>query len=124
MKKIIISFIILLICGIAALIIGFIHIPPDYYALIHTKISGFDNKVYLPDTIMWRWEKLLPTVFTLYKFNLLPYKTELTSPVKGSLFPSGNDYAAALGEDFDFSFEITMRIEFAINPEKLLMLVE
>lgn len=124
MKKIIISFILLLIIGVIVLIIGFVYIPRDYYGVIQTRISGFDEKVYLPDTKMWRWEKLLPTVFSIYKFKLSSYKKELESPVKGSLYPSGNDYARALGENFDFSFEMNINVEFAIIADKLHLLVQ
>jgi hypothetical protein len=124
MKKFVIGFILLLIAAACVLIIGFVTIPIDYYGVIQTRISGFDEKVYPPGTRLWRWEKLLPTVFTLYKFKILPHRTELASPIKGSLYPSGNDYARALGEDFDFSFELTVTVEFVINTEELVPLVK
>jgi hypothetical protein len=124
MKKVIISIIILLICAGVAGYFGLVHIPPDLYGIIHTTLRGFDTEVYEPETYLWRWEKLLPTVFSLYTFNLSPYRADISSPIKGSLYPSGNDYAKALGEDFDFSFDISLSVEFAINPDSLLELAE
>jgi hypothetical protein len=124
MKKFVISFILLLIAGITVLILGFVYIPRDFYGVIQTRLTGFDENVYLPDTNLWRWEKLLPTAFTLYKFKLIPYKKDIESPVKGSLYPSGNDYARALGEDFDFSFELDVHVEFTIIPDKLPVLAK
>lgn len=124
MKKVIISFILLLICGGVAFFFGYILIPQDQYAIINTTLFGFDEKVYPPQTFMWRWEKLLPTVFNLYTFHLAPYTAEIESPMKGSLYPSGNDYAKGLGENFDFSFEISLSLKFGIIPDKLLDLVK
>ena len=124
MKKLIISFIILLICGGVVLYLGLVHIPPDHHGIIHTTIYEFDKKVYEPGFYQWRWEKLLPTVFSLYSFDLSPYSADIESPIKGSLYPSGNDYAKALGEEFDFSFDISLSIQFAIDPDHLLDLAE
>ncbi|MBN2532920.1 MAG: hypothetical protein JXB88_08515 [Spirochaetales bacterium] len=124
MKKVIISLILLLVVGIIVLVIGFIYIPQDSYGVVQTMISGIDEKVYPPGTIMWRWEKLLPTALAFYKFKLTPYKKEIESPIKGSLYPSGNDYAKALGESFDFSFEFNVNVEFVIIPDKLPLLVK
>ena len=122
MKKLITGLIIIIGFGVAALVIGFIHIPPDRYGIIYTKINGFEE-VIEPDTRLWRWEKLLPTVTEVYTFDLSPYSTTLQSPLKGSLYPSGEDYAEALGESFNFTFEFNVYVEISIKPEELRELV-
>jgi hypothetical protein len=119
MKKVIISFFILIILGVTVLILGWINVPDNTYGVVQTSFKGFDQKLLKPKSISWRWEKLIPSALSLYLFKLAPYKADCESPVKGSMYPSGNDYAKAAGQNIDFQFDVKFTIEFSIFPEKL-----
>ena len=122
MKKFIVLFILLLIVGGCAFFFGWIQIliPAETYAVIFTKTGGFDSQIVEPGKFVWRWERLIPTNMTLYKFELLPYSTRVS--VNNSL-PSAEIYANVLPERPDFSFTADIELEIRLRPESLPALV-
>jgi hypothetical protein len=123
MKKFIISLFILLLLGGFVFFWGWIsfYLPPNSYAVLHTKTSGFDPHVVAAGTFVWKIENLLPTNMTVYPFKLDTVTLELP-PVTGEL-PSGPVYASILDGDFTFEFELGMTIQMMIKPESLPLLV-
>ncbi len=118
MKALIIIPVILLLMAGAVFFAGWIQLllPAETYGVIFTKTGGLDNKVVYPGVFSWRWERLIPTNLTLYKYNLTTHKLEST--FKATL-PSAETYSSILPEKPDFSYEITLAAAFRIRPEKL-----
>ncbi|MBN1697812.1 MAG: hypothetical protein JW881_09885 [Spirochaetales bacterium] len=125
MKKVIIGFVIILVFGIVIFLVGLVHVKENTYAVIQTKLSGLEEKVYGPDIWLWRWEKLLPTVFTMYRFNLNPYHADIDVPLNSNLgtedITEGEETDTASSE---FSFSLVFYLVFDIIPEKLPSLVK
>ncbi|NOY09849.1 MAG: hypothetical protein GXP33_13515 [Spirochaetes bacterium] len=122
MKKFIIISSVLIILGGTAFIFGWlqIFIPPDTYCVAFTKTGGFDTFVTEPGKFSWRWERLIPTNMTLYKFKLNPVEKNIN--IKGEL-PSGGIYSTVLPGSPEFTYNFDLRIAFMLNPESLPMLV-
>ncbi len=118
MKKIIIILIILLLTGGCIFYFGWIQIllPPETYAVIFTKMGGYDSHVTEPGVFTWRWERLIPTNMTVFKFDLKPYTSEVSYK---TTLPSGELYASILPENPDFDFEAAVAVEFRLKPESL-----
>lgn len=118
MKALIIILVVLLLLAGAAFFAGWIQLllPAETYGVIFTKTGGLDNKVVYPGEFSWRWERLIPTNLTLYKYKLTTYKLEST--FKGTL-PSAETYSSVLQEKPDFSYEIKLAAALRIRPEKL-----
>jgi len=118
MKALIIILVILLLLASAAFFAGWIQLllPAETYGVIFTKTGGLDNRVVYPGEFSWRWERLIPTNLTLYKYKLTTYNLERT--FKGIL-PSAETYSSVLPEKADFSYEITLAAALRIHPEKL-----
>ncbi|MQY76082.1 MAG: hypothetical protein GH155_00435 [Spirochaeta sp.] len=118
MKALIIILVILFLLAGAAFFAGWIQmlLPAETYGVIFTKTGGLDKKVVYPGEFSWRWERLIPTNLTLYKYKLTAYKLEST--LKGTL-PSAETYSSVLQEKPDFSYEIKLTAALRIRPEKL-----
>jgi len=121
MKALIITLVILLLLAGAVFFAGWIQLllPAETYGVIFTKTGGLDNEVVYPGVFSWRWERLIPTNLTLYKYKLTTYNLEST--FKGTL-PSAETYSSVLPEKADFSYEITLAATLRIRPEKLVEL--
>jgi hypothetical protein len=89
--------------------------------VIFTKTGGFDRRVTLPGTFSWRWERLIPTNFTLYRYSLVPYRTRVEVR---QLLPSAELYSGVLPDKPDFSIRAVADLEFAIRPESFPGLLE
>jgi hypothetical protein len=118
MKALIIILVILLLLAGALFLAGWIQLllPAETYGVIFTKTGGLDNNVVYPGEFSWRWERLIPTNLTLYKYKLTTYK--LQSTFTGTL-PSAETYSSVLPEKPDFSYEIKLAAALRIRPEKL-----
>jgi hypothetical protein len=118
MKKVLVSFIVLIILGGVCFFFGWAQtpVPPGAYGVIRSKSHGVDESLIREGEFRWIWYKLIPTntetlVFTP-KPVLWPFRAQ------GAL-PSGNTYASAAGFDADFSYEISGTLSFSIKPELL-----
>ncbi|MBN1837527.1 MAG: hypothetical protein JW820_16850 [Spirochaetales bacterium] len=123
MKAFLIILLILVLAGGAVFYFGWIQIqlPPESYGVIFTKTSGYDPEVVRPGEFTWRWEKLIPTNLTLYRFDLRPQRVQLSFERE---LPSGELYASVLPEAPEFTIRGKMEVVFTIDPEELPGLVE
>jgi hypothetical protein len=112
--------ILILILAAAAVVFYFgwiqIRLPADSVAVVFTKTGGYEEKVIRPGAFSWRWQRLLPTNLTLYRYPLRPYAAELTVE---ELLPSAAMYARVLPETPDFSFRANVWVRFILRPESL-----
>lgn len=122
MKKYIILFIILVVIGGTAFVAGWlqIFIPPDTYCVAFTKTGGFDKHVTEPGKFSWRWERLIPTNMTLYKFKLQSVQRDVT--LNGEI-PSGAIYSTVMPGEPAFTYKLTLSISFVLKPSALPELV-
>jgi hypothetical protein len=118
MKKALVILILIVIAAAVVFFFGWIQIrlPAGSYAVVFTKTGGYEDKVIYPGTFSWRWQRLLPTNLTLYRYELRPYSSELT--VEDSL-PSAALYSRVLPDNPDFAFKATVQLQFSIRPESL-----
>jgi hypothetical protein len=118
MRKFAISLLILLIAGGVVFYFGWVQLrmPPNTYGVVFTKTGGWDETVIRPGTFHWRWERLLPTNFTLHVYSAAPHRAEVRS--SGTL-PSAEVYAEYLEESPDFGYEIEVALAYRVRPEEL-----
>jgi hypothetical protein len=118
MKKGLVILILILAAAVVVFFFGWIQIrlPAGSYAVVFTKTGGYEDKVIYPGAFSWRWQRLVPTNLTLYRYPLHPYSTELT--VEEGL-PSAALYSRILPENPDFSFKATVWLQFSLRPESL-----
>lgn len=118
MRKFLISLVILILAGGAVFYLGWVQLqlPPNTYGVVFTKTGGWDDAVLEPGEFHWRWERLLPTNFTLHAFPSTPHNAVVTS--SGTL-PSGDTYAEYLEQSPDFDYEIELDVSFRVRKEDL-----
>jgi hypothetical protein len=122
MKAFLVILVILVILAGVVFYFGWmqIQLPAEHYAVVFTKTGGYDQEVIRPGEFSWRWERLVPTNMTLYKFDLHPRSQEIS--FQGSL-PSAELYSSILPENPDFSYRGVVNVTFAVAPESLPALV-
>ena len=122
MRKLIVILAVLIIVGGVGFYLGWIQIQlqENTYAVVYTKTGGWDEEVTEPGTFVWRWERLLPTNFSMHTFTLVPYTARVSS--KGIL-PSAEVYEQVLDPSPEFSFSLDMSVDFGIKPSALPTLV-
>ncbi|NBB91205.1 MAG: hypothetical protein GVY23_08375 [Spirochaetes bacterium] len=122
MRKLAISLVILLIAGGTAFYFGWVQlqIPANSYGVVFTKTGGWDTSVIRPGEFHWRWERLLPTNFTLHIFPSTPHATSVRA--SGTL-PSAEVYAGYLEDNPDFSYELELSLAYRVRPAELPRLV-
>jgi hypothetical protein len=123
MKKFLAFLILLLIIAGTVFYFGWVQIrlPEHTYGVIFTKTSGYHPNVVRPGTFVWKWERLIPTNFTMHRFTVEPHTVRVSQ--EGTL-PSAEVYADTLEESpaFDYRFDFTLSYE--LRPEALPSLVE
>lgn len=118
MKKLLVALVILIVLGAVVFVIGWVQItvPANGYAVLFSKTSGWESEIVEPGTFQWRWQRLLPTNSKTYIYELTPHRSDVS--VRGSL-PSGEIYAAFLGEDASFSYSIDLKVAYSVKPSEL-----
>jgi hypothetical protein len=118
MRKLLISLVILLLAGGTVFYFGWVQLqlPENTYGVVFTKTGGWDKTVMRPGEFHWRWERLLPTNFTLHVFASAPHRTMVRA--SGTL-PSADVYSGYLEEDPDFSYEVELSVSYRVKPEEL-----
>lgn len=115
---------ILLLLGAAGAVFvaGWIQIllPHATYAVLFSKTGGLDPRVIPAGTFTWRWERVIPTNVTLFRFEIQPHSVE--SRVRGEL-PSAEAVAGMLPNSADLRYEATVTTTFTVRPEALPQLV-
>lgn len=116
LKKLIVRFILLLLLAIIIFFFGWINwrVKPGYYALYVSKTSGVRNTVIRPGEFVWNFEALLPTNIVLFQFKPVAYHN--TYELSGFL-PSANAYKAFISGNPDFSWKITVGINYTLRYE-------
>jgi len=116
---------ILIILGAAGTAFWFgwiqIQLGEGEYGVIYTKNGGYDSEPVKNGEFVWRWEGLIPTFMELHIFSLETRSVELSG--SGSL-PSGDFYAAILGDSVDFDWSIDSRLTYRMSPEALPVLLQ
>ena len=118
MKKFLVSLVIIVVAAAAVFYFGWVQLllPADTYGVMFTKSGGWSPTVLVPGKFEWRWERLIPTNFTLYKYTIVPQVQDLKA--SGTL-PSGDIYSQYLPGKPDFSYTIDISVTFRINPDRL-----
>ena len=90
------------------------------YAVVYSKSNGYESEVLRNGEFAWRWQALLPTNLTLHTFKL---ETRGVTVDRSGKLPSGDFYAAMVGEDVSFDWGIEVKIFYRMNPDSLPSLV-
>jgi len=117
------TLLILLITGGVVFGVGWmqLRLEENEYAVIYRKSHGYEAELIKGEDFEWRWEALIPTYLTLKKFNLKPQSVDIG---QSGVLPSDKIYKAIVGDNIDFNWEIEARINYRVNPDSLLSLVE
>ncbi len=123
MKKIIATFIVILIAASAIFFVGWIQfwVPTGMHGVLVSKTGGVNPRPVEPGTFRWQWERLIPTNAQLIPFSLAPVETALT--VEGTL-PSADLYGAMLEGKPDFSWSFSVTATARLSPDALPGLVK
>ena len=118
MKKFIVIVILLIAAVGTAFFFGWVSffLGNDSYAVSFTKTSGWSHELIRPGSFEWRWERLIPTNMTLYRFKVRQYQSVVSST---GILPSGNIYAAYMDGNPDFTYELSFFVAFTVRPEAL-----
>ena len=95
-------------------------VSPDTYGILRSKSHGMYPHLIKPGEFNWVWYKLIPANTKTTLFRITPVHRDFTA--KNSL-PFGTSYAAFIGMESDFSWEISASFFFSLNPEALIPLV-
>lgn len=114
--RIFITLFLLLAAGGALFYFGWvqIQIPEGHFGLIHTKTTGWDERVYSSGEFVWKAEAVFPTNLTLH---LLPAEYHYFNYRLSGTLPSGRTYASALEERPDFSYQMEGTLVYRWKPE-------
>jgi len=117
------TLLILIIAGAAVFLFGWMQLRLDEgeYAVVYRKSHGYETELVRSEDFEWRWEALFPTYLTLHKFNLKPQSVDIK---QNGVLPSGRIYNEIVDDSIDFSWEIEAGINYRVNPDSLLSLVE
>lgn len=117
------TLLILIIAGGAVFCIGWmqLRLNEGEYAVVYKKSYGYEAELIENEEFKWRWEALFPTYLTLHKFNLKPQTTDIRL---SGILPSGKIYNTIIGDDIDFNWEIEASINYHVNLDSLVSLVE
>jgi hypothetical protein len=123
MKKFIVSIVILLLVAVFVFYWGWIQflLPEGTYGVIFTKTSGWDDDVVAAGQFLWRWERLVPTNFSMHIFDLKPRSIHIQT--QGEL-PSGSVYREYIEENPDFSYTAEIALRYEIDATALPLLVQ
>lgn len=113
-----ISFIFILIAAGTIFYFGWVQfdLPSNTYGVLFSKTGGYDKTTLSPGKFNWKWERILPTNSTLYKFTIENQNVSLD--YKGDL-PSSELYSSITPQNPDFSYNMTFSISYRLNAEDL-----
>jgi hypothetical protein len=122
-RSLIVSLVIVAVLAVAVFLGGWVQLTltPQTVGVLYSRTRGFEKEAALPHGVTWRWERLIPGAFTVYRFPASNRKTELV--VRGSL-PSGDVYASLAPEKPDFGFELHLTVLYRLDPAALPGLAE
>lgn len=118
MKRFVILMVVLLLLGGVAFYFGWvqIHIPAGHYGVIFTRTNGWEDEPVVPGTFVWRWQRLVPTNFTLYLFDVESHRTEVR--LDGTL-PSGPEIDTLLDDAGDFAYDVRLTVVTRLTADEV-----
>jgi hypothetical protein len=118
MKKFLVFLLFLLIIGGVGFFFGWVQldVPPGSYGVMRSKTHGTDAQVIREGDFRWCWYKLIPTNVEIKVFSVRQVHHTVNS---SGLLPSGKVYAAFVGINNDFQWEVTGDFSFSIKGEAL-----
>lgn len=118
MKKFVFSILLLILLGGAAFLFGYLPlwIGAGEYAVILTKTNGWNHPVVAPGEFVWSWQALFPTNLKLFPFTL--ERRQVRLDIQEEL-PSGVLYAAYSEGGADFSYRVSVDLNYRLRPEPL-----
>ncbi len=122
MRGAIVTLVILVILAGVVFYFGWVQIllPPETYAVIFTKTGGYDRHVTEPGKFTWRWERLIPTNMTIYRFDLHPQTEKVSFDTQ---LPSADLYSSVLPDKPSFTLQGQIQMQLRIKPQSLPRLV-
>jgi len=118
MKRFAVLMAVLLLVGGVVFYFGWvqIHIPAGHYGVVFTRTNGWESQVLVPGTFVWRWQRLIPTNFTLYLFDVDTHRTDVR--LEGTL-PSGPEIDALLDDGGEFGYDIRVSVVTRLKPNEV-----
>ncbi len=119
----VISFILFLLAAGTVFYFGWVQfeLPANTYAVLFSKTGGYDDQIIEPGKFNWKWERILPTNSTLFKF-LIENQT-VSLDYEGGL-PSGELYSSITPQNPDFSYNWSFTISYTLDETKLPQLLK
>lgn len=121
-KRFFANVILLVIVSAVVFFIGWMsfYVKQGQFSIMTSKTGGLYREPIVYGKFKWRWERLLPTNVTLSSYNLQGYS--YVQSTSGTL-PSAELYRTMLDPKPDFSYNLTAKISFSVEPEKILSMV-
>lgn len=122
-RKAVFTIIILLLFSATVFYFGWVQfsVPVDKIGVLISKTSGVCPEIIQAGKFVWRWERLLPTNSVIKLFSAEPISRTVTRSGK---LPSGDLYASQLGDDCNFSYNISITLCGQIKPDGIISLVK
>lgn len=95
-------------------------VPAGKYGVMLSKSGGYHAEVIRSGSMVWRWERLIPTNAKIFVFDLSPRR--ITYTLDGSL-PAADRYMQILNNKDDFSWSFSVDTLVSIKPEQLVTTV-
>ncbi len=123
MRRALVFLVVIILLGIAAFFVGWVQLAlgPGTYGVIFSKTSGWESEVIVPGTFVWRWQRLLPTNFSLYVFE--PAARHSNARITGTL-PSGESIESLLETRNAFDYRVELGVTWRVDPDQLPRLAE
>ncbi|MCL2558497.1 MAG: hypothetical protein FWE09_08455 [Treponema sp.] len=123
MKKFFVVLFILVLLAGAGLFFGWAQrgVPPGAEGVLISRSHGVDGRLVTAGEFRWIWQRLIPTNSRMLSFRRTVAHRQFSD--SGAL-PSGRIYAAFLGIQEDFSWEISGSLSFRLRSSALIPLVE
>ena len=118
MKRALVFFVVILILAAVGFFVGWVQLSlgPGTYGVAFSKTSGWEPDVIVPGTFVWRWQRLLPTNFSLYVFE--PRARQSAARITGTL-PSGEAIASLLETRNAFDFDVNVVVTWRVRADAL-----
>jgi hypothetical protein len=118
MRKLLVTLAILAVLGAAVFFVGWVQLTlePGTVGVVFSKTSGWEADVVLPGTFVWRWQRLIPTNFTLYTYE--PKTHDTTVRADGTL-PSGDAIEMLLESANAFDYDVRIAVTWRVRTDRL-----
>lgn len=113
---------VLSVCSIVFFFFGWTQfaVPAGKYGVMLSKSGGYHAEVIRSGSMIWRWERLIPTNAQIFTFDLSPRR--INYALDGSL-PAADRYMQILNNKDDFSWSFSVDALISIKPEQLVSVV-